>query len=54
MIIPKKFQERVLEELHITHLGIAKTKALARSHDEVAEVKFYHWINGAFLCSLLG
>ena len=54
VIIPKKFQERVLEELHITHLGIAKTKALARSHDEVAEVKFYHWINGAFLCSLLG
>ena len=32
VVVPKKLQERVLEELHTTHLGIAKTKALARSH----------------------
>ena len=32
VVVPKKLQNRVLEELHQTHLGIAKTKALARSH----------------------
>ena len=32
VIVPKKLQERALEELHTTHFGIAKTKALARSH----------------------
>ena len=31
MVVPKKLQETVLEELQITHLGIAKTKSLARS-----------------------
>ena len=32
VIVPKKLQDRVLEELHQSHIGIAKTKALARSH----------------------
>ena len=32
MVIPKKLQDRVLEELHDGHLGIAKMKALARSY----------------------
>jgi len=32
VIVPKKLQERVLEELHKSHLGIARSKALARSH----------------------
>ena len=32
IIVPAKLRERVLEELHSTHMGIAKTKTLARSH----------------------
>ena len=32
MVIPKKLQDRVLEELHDGHLGIVKMKALARSY----------------------
>ena len=29
-VIPPKFRQRCLEELHISHLGIVKTKSLAR------------------------
>ena len=32
VIVPRKLQERVLQELHQSHLGIARSKALARSH----------------------
>ena len=32
VVIPKKLQDRVLEELHDGHLGIVKMKALARSY----------------------
>jgi len=32
VVIPKKLQERVMEELHDGHLGIVKMKALARSY----------------------
>ena len=32
VVVPKKLQERVLNELHVSHLGIAKSKALARCH----------------------
>ena len=32
VIVPAKLRERVLEELHSAHMGIAKTKTLARSH----------------------
>ena len=32
VVVPAKFQSRVLEVLHETHLGIVKTKALARSY----------------------
>ena len=31
-IVPAKLRERVLEEIHSAHMGIAKTKTLARSH----------------------
>ena len=30
-VIPPKFRQRCLEELHVSHLGIVKTKSLARS-----------------------
>lgn len=32
VVVPTKLRNRVLEELHNSHMGIAKTKALARSH----------------------
>ena len=32
VVIPTKLQDQVLQELHQVHLGISKTKALARSH----------------------
>ena len=32
VVVPKKLQNRVLEEQHQTHLGITKTKSLACSH----------------------
>ena len=32
MIVPKKWQKTVLEELHQVHFGIAHTKAIARSY----------------------
>ena len=32
VLVPKKLQQRVLEELHHSHLGIARSKALARSY----------------------
>ena len=32
VIIPQKLQERMLEELHIEHVGIVRMKALARSY----------------------
>ena len=32
VVIPTKLQDQVLQELHRVHLGILKTKALARSH----------------------
>ena len=32
VVIPAKLQEQVLQELHRVHLGISKTKTLARSH----------------------
>lgn len=31
-VIPEKFRKRVLSELHKSHLGVVKTKALARSY----------------------
>jgi len=30
-VIPPKFRQRCLEELHVSHLGVVKTKSLARS-----------------------
>ena len=32
VVIPTKLQDQVLQELHRVHLGILKTKALARSY----------------------
>ena len=32
VLVPQRLQQRVLEELHQSHLGIARSKALARSH----------------------
>ena len=32
MVIPQKLQKIILQELHSEHMGIAKMKALARSH----------------------
>ena len=32
IVVPTKLQEKVLEELHRVHMGIAKAKALARNH----------------------
>lgn len=32
VVIPEKLQERMLEELHIEHVGIVRMKALARSY----------------------
>ena len=32
VVVPAKLQEKVLEELHRIHMGIAKAKALARNH----------------------
>lgn len=32
VLVPEKLKSQVLEELHQSHLGIAKTKALARSY----------------------
>ena len=32
VIIPQKLREIILQELHSEHMGIAKMKALARSH----------------------
>ena len=32
VVIPAKLQEKVLEELHRVHMGIAKAKALTRNH----------------------
>ena len=32
VVVPAKFQDQVLEELHRVHLRTSKTKALARSH----------------------
>ena len=32
VVVPVKLQEQILQELHTVHLGIPKTKALARSH----------------------
>ena len=32
VIVPKKWQKRVLEELHQVHFGIARTKAIARGY----------------------
>ena len=32
VVVPVKLQEQILQELHTVHLGISKTKALARSH----------------------
>jgi len=32
VVIPRKFQERMLEELHGEHLGVVRMKALARSY----------------------
>ena len=32
VVIPNKLQDRVLEELHDSHLGVVKMKALARSY----------------------
>ena len=32
VVIPKKFQKRVLQELHEVHFGIARTKAIARGY----------------------
>lgn len=31
-VIPQKLRARILENLHSSHLGIVKTKALARSY----------------------
>ncbi|XP_031635639.1 uncharacterized protein K02A2.6-like [Contarinia nasturtii] len=31
-VIPKKLQQNVLNELHLSHFGVVKTKALARSY----------------------
>jgi len=32
LVIPTKFRKKLLQELHITHLGIVKMKSLARSY----------------------
>ncbi|XP_046608877.1 uncharacterized protein K02A2.6-like [Neodiprion virginianus] len=32
IVIPKKLQQRILEELHVGHFGIVKMKSLARGH----------------------
>ena len=32
VIVPRKLQEKVLQELHEVHFGIARTKAIARSY----------------------
>ena len=32
VVVPKKFQKRVLQELHEVHFGIARTKAIACSY----------------------
>ena len=32
VVVPKKCQKRVLEELHQVHFGIARTKAIARGY----------------------
>ena len=32
VIIPKKYQQKILEELHLGHIGIVKMKSLARSY----------------------
>ena len=32
VVIPKKWQEKVLEELHVGHPGVVRMKSLARSH----------------------
>jgi len=32
VIVPRKLQEKVLQELHKVHFGIAHTKAFARSY----------------------
>ena len=32
VVVPRKLQEQVLQELHQTHSGISRTKAIARSY----------------------
>ena len=32
VVVPKKLRERVLDELHLSHPGVVRMKALARSH----------------------
>lgn len=32
LVIPNKFREELLKELHSTHMGIVKMKGLARSY----------------------
>ena len=32
MVVPKKLRERFLDELHLSHPGVVRMKALAHSH----------------------
>jgi len=38
VIVPHKLQAKVLQELHEVHLGIARTKATARSYAQYLKV----------------
>ncbi|XP_011641388.1 uncharacterized protein K02A2.6-like [Pogonomyrmex barbatus] len=43
IVIPKKLQPQVLEELHTAHTGIVKMKALARSYKNPVKVSVHCW-----------